>query len=249
MKRIDRLLGEARLMRILRASRAKGEIEVPSDFDWLNEMGCIQALIDDLTEEAMPADAHKDRREPIDVLDRAAVAPFMSACLKAIVDVYVKMQPQKAVADGTWKRVVATISKRQDGEEETDIGPARRAAVEDLAVLALQMSLFEVVRQAAAVFDLDRKMGRDSDPASIIIEGGRARRKRRPRQIVNADEIASAALSGRAKPVAVLKAPKSPLDDEGRAEMAEAMRGVREAAKKRRLARGDQPASKEGTTS
>lgn len=248
MKRIDRLLGEARLLRIRRAARARGMLPPDPAHNWFDECGTAQIILSDLAETGTQAVADPRRTAPISVLDLTALAPFVARVREAVQAVIAEMEPDAALAAEVWSRARPLFDQGEvgdrkggtpsiygadgtdgaddadgmdgdDGEPRSkvedqgsgdgartgrgDPDRPRRAACSDVAALAVESVLFEVVRQVIASRDAARPVSPRSDPASIVVEGGRVRRKRPPKAILNANERISAALGGSLVPEAV----------------------------------------------
>ncbi len=235
MKRIDRLFDEARMLRVKRASRAQGLTAFDADADWFAECGTAQILLNDLSEDELPADADRRRTAAISVYDVGVLAPFIAAAREAISKVYADLAPQKAVFDDLWPKAFAFFESPKVADPDDDALRFRRSAAMDVAVLAAESVLFEAVRQVILGNDLARVVSTRTDPGGIVVEGGRVRRSKRPRAVANAGRRVAAAIGGRPVPEAVMVSSGrlGPIEERAERELPPEERRRRRAERKR----------------
>lgn len=192
MRRIDRLMEEARLLRIARAIRAqelepvsnpeqvqvmgRDQFEVSSDF--MGEMATARLILEALAGEGPSETGDARRKKPIEVLDLGILMPFVHEVIAAIEGVVERMAPVALIDADMMPKVIDHVT--QDGKPRPDPDDlahrARRSAVRDVAQLAVEQALVEAIKMVVGRADLKRSTNPRKDRDAIVISGGRVRR-------------------------------------------------------------------------
>lgn len=220
MYRLDRIVNEARLLRVRRASRRQALWEgqnrrtsSPTDTrEWFAEEVVAMRVLADLAkggDVGEVGDGSPDARRSVrcDVIDLRATTPFVKACELALRKVVGEMSPADALMEAWYPAVCAAVSPGVDpalrGPDE--VTRARRGAVEDVCALAVEHAMFEAVNRICKDFDRKRPVSERADPDGIVVEGDRVARpsKRKEdaerRRRLRADAAAARLAAARAK--------------------------------------------------
>lgn len=202
MYRFERLLNNARQLRIVRAQRARSEIPA-GDLDWQKEWLAARRLILDL---AGLVGERSDRRcvGSDDILDLAPLNAFIergALALRALAD---EMGLEVALVSAAESRIRRRLSEASEDRAigkavpkapETEEQRAQRrkdfadrfvktkaSSLSDVAALAIESALLDVVEQFRVEGDRRRELIAIPERAGVLeIVNGQVRRKRKPR--------------------------------------------------------------------
>ena len=228
MRALDNLLRQARLLRIARAERVQGEIAAAKSrgranspvkspgklqgkspvtspaLDWMDECAAAQMILAALADPHVPTGDPR-RTRALGVLDLTPAAPFVARAVVVLDALIEEMRPQDAVFAAMWPRVCDHVAPVAAPEPAAfDAGRARRSATTDVAQLAVESLLFEVIRGTIRAADARRATAWRPDLGAVVVEDGRVRRTAKPKADIEARRRATRATLG--SPVAALAA-------------------------------------------